>query len=782
MEKNNSDIMDVAGLLRDYRSHWYWFVISLFVCGVIGLVVISRHKERYVVTASMLIEQDEKSGGGIGDLSFDMSSMFGGGSQVDDEIFLVSSHALYKDVARELGLDRSRYMREGIRLTRRMYDESPLDVILPPGFADTTRYPVSFKIKINSKGKADVRMKNIAKKETLHNIKGATLPLKLENKLGTFMIVPTKYFDPKEPEMTMYITAANYDGAAEDLSAEVSAGLASKKANVIKLSYETEDPLFGKKLLNTILQHYNDEGISHKNQKSESTIRFLDDRIELLLGQIRDNDQQVKLFKEQQGIVDVTSEASFNLQLKSQVSNNLFQAETQLEIMKMAREFLNTPGNEYALVPYQNVATSDNPQASDGLNKLVTTYNELVLQRMQIAANAKSDNIALRKISDQLDALRENIIVTMNKVAESAEVAVRELRHQRDIAQQGIGNYPEQERQFINIRRDRELLNSLYTFLLQKREETAILLANASPRGRIIDEAYQLRDPVSMSNKMILAIALLFGLFIPVIGIYLLRIFRTKLVSREEIENASSIPVLGEVCNTKAPSPLVVTPGSTSSAAELFKLIRTNLQFVLNGKDQKVVLVTSSRPGEGKSFIAINTAAALAMTGKRVVLIGMDIRKPRLGEYLGLPDHTGVTAFLSSPEMPLDKIVMHNPLPVDNLDIILSGLVPPNPSELLLMQRVDDLFNELRQRYDYIVVDSAPLGLVSDTFSLARIADAAIYVTRLNVTTKTDIRFINTVYEEKRLPRLGLVVNGTASFHRYGYGEGESKSKGKNRK
>ncbi|MDE7119800.1 MAG: polysaccharide biosynthesis tyrosine autokinase, partial [Muribaculaceae bacterium] len=410
--------------------------------------------------------------------------------------------------------------------------------------------------------------------------------------------------------------------------------------------------------------------------------------------------------------------------------------------------------------------------ANDGINELVTTYNKLVLERMKMASNAKADNVALRKISEQLDALRSNIILTMSKVAESAQVAVDELRTQLTKAQNDLVKFPRQELQFRDIRRNSALLQSLYTFLTQKREETAILLANTMPKGRIVDEAYTLSEPVSMSKKMILAICLLFGMFVPFIGIYLMSIFRTKLVSREEIEGATDVPVLGEICTSRAGKSLVVTPGSKSSTVELFKLVRTNLDFVLAGTAQKVVIVTSSNSGEGKSFISINTAAAIALTGKKVVLVGMDIRKPRLAEYLDLPaGKAGVTAYLADDAVTVDEITMRTPLPVSNLDVITAGVVPPNPSELLLSSRLEQLFAELRARYDYIIVDSAPLGLVSDTFSLGRVADATVFVTRVKVTTKANMRMIAQIAEEKRLPRVGVVVNGTDSYYRYGYGE-----------
>ncbi len=754
--------MDVRALIRDYRRHWYWFVISLFVCGLIGLFFVSRKKDIYAVTATILIEDDDKGGsGGSPEMSFDFSSMFSGGNGVDEEVFLVSSHNLFKGVAKDLGLDKWYIRRDGIRLGTPLHGDSPIEVVTPAGYADTTRHAINFKIEVNDKGKMKVKMKDLREKAVLFDKDNQTLPLTIDTRYGRFILAPTKFYNPAEPEITLYVNVNNYDSAAEDLSAEVQTGVAQKNTKVISITYETENPEFGKKLINTIISRYNEQGLEHKNRRSEQTIRFLDDRINLLLGQIRENDETTREFKEHNGLADVYAEAEYNMTLKGTVANELFQAETQLEIMKMAREFLNTPGNEYALVPYQNVSTANNPNANNGLNELVGTYNKLVLERMQIASTAKTSNVALQKISDQLDALRANIIVTMNKVAEGAEVSVRELRRQLGEAQGSLGKFPEQERQFLNISRDRQLLNALYSFLLQKREATALLLADTNPRGRIIDEAYTMRDSLSLSSKMIMAIALLFGLLIPMVGIYIMGLFRTKVVEREEIDKNTKVPVLGEICQSREGKTLVVTPGNNTPAVELFRLIRTNLQFVLNGRDQKVVLVTSSRSGEGKTFIAINTAAALAMTGKRVALVGMDIRRPRLGEDLGIDNPSGLTNYLVDSELRASDIINTAPAGIDTLDVVLAGPIPPNPAELLLSKRVTELFAELRRDYDYIVVDSAPLGLVSDTFTLAHVADATIYVTRLNVTEKSDIDTLNSIYAEQRLPRPGVVVNGT---------------------
>lgn len=773
MEKNNPDIIDFGAVMRDYRKHWYWFVISLFICGLAGLWLCSRHKDIHTIAASVLIDKDAANGGIP---SIDFESLISGSSEVDNEVYLISSHSIYVEAAKELGLDRRRYIREGIRLLDYRFDDFPVDVVPPAGFSDTTTLSLTFKVRINDNGGADyIKVTNDG--STVAKMDNVSLPATVKTEYGDFQIAKTSDFDNEETPFTFITIIDSYHSAAEDIDEDINAFLPSKKANVIGIEYKTAYPGFGKKLVNTIIEKYNERAIRDKNVQGEKTLRFLDERIALLRGQLGETERELQSFKENKGIVDFKAEAQYNLEMKGQVAKELITAQTDLEVVKLAREFLSTPGNEYQLVPYTPVSASRQSGGSDGLTEMITQYNKLIIERMDVAANAKSENSTLRRMNDQLDAMRANILSTLSKTEQSARLVVNEMRSQMDNAESKLGSMPAKEREYVNIERDRKLSQEIYLFMLKHREETAIMIANAISKGIVIDEAYQMREPVNMGKKGKLAIALLFGFLIPLVGIYLRRMLRSKVAEREEVEAIAAPPVLGEVCVSRLGKALVCTPGSNSSAAELFRLIRANLQFILTQTDDKVVLVTSSRPGEGKSFVSINTAASLSLLGKKVLLVGADIRKPRLAEYLGISSNSGLTGYLANEATTLDDIICRHPLELKDLDIVVAGAVPPNPSELLLGNRIDRFFEEARARYDYIIVDTAPLGIVSDTFSLARVADASIYVTRLNVTLKKDIQFVNSVYQEKRLPRLNLVINGTASFHRYGYGEGEARSR-----
>lgn len=307
-------------------------------------------------------------------------------------------------------------------------------------------------------------------------------------------------------------------------------------------------------------------------------------------------------------------------------------------------------------------------------------------------------------------------------------------------------------------------------FLLRRQEENAMMLANATPKGIVVDEAYVLAKPIGMSKKLILLIFLFIGICLPPVFLYILKLLRNRPETRDEIERRVNVPILGEMCIDNSGRSMVVTPTDTSSTTELFRLMRANLLFFLSDPKDKVVLLTSSKSGEGKSFISINLAATLALLGKKVLLVGMDVRAPKLASYLGIQARNGLTNYLSSSNVNIDDIIVNKPFAeIPSIDVIVAGPVPPNPAELLTTDRVDALFDELRGRYDYIVVDSAPVGLVSDTFTLDRIADATIYVTRLNYTTNSDVDSIEEIYYNKRLKKMSIVVNGVKSRKTYGY-------------
>lgn len=761
-KRNHSDMIDIAGLLRSYASKWYLFVISVACCLVLGLLFCRVHKTLYGVRANLLIQQENSNPmaamGGLGEL-------FGSSGYADDEIFVISSHSLYREVVRDLGLNKTHYVRPGFLKSELSYPNYPIDVYPAAGVIDTLKSALSFKVSVKDNGLADVKIKG--KYGTIEKVKDIKLPHTFKTGFGEFTVDRTQYY-PTGEEVTSTIIVTGYHAAAEDLALDITSEIANKKSNVIELGYNTPNPLMGEMILQDVIDKYNQRGIREKNLQGTKTAEFIDERLALLGADLSNAEGDIQRFKEQHGIVDVRAEAAFQQTARGELEAALLEAETQLEILRLTKEFISDPSKKYEVIP--SVVDNEN------LAAIINNYNNRIIERNHMLRTASEDNRAVVTISEAINSLRSAIISTVNQNYNNANLTVRDLKNKLAGARGSLSGVPGQERTALDMQRQLQVKQQLYLFLRQRQEENAMLLANAVPKGLVVDEPYTLKKPLGMGNMVIMIIAFLFGLCLPPVYLYLLKLMRSRIETRDDLERRVSAPILGEMCTDTSGRHMVVSPTDTSSATELFRLMRANLLFIFNDANDKVVLLTSSRSGEGKTFISMNLAASLALLDKKVLLVGMDIRLPRLAEYLGVQSSKGLTQYLSSNDVTLDSIIVKHPVTdIPALDVILAGPVPPNPAELLASRKVDTLFEELRQRYDYIVVDSAPVGMVSDTFTLNRIADATIYVSRVNATTYQDADFIEEIYEDNRLNKLSVVVNGVKSKKSYGY-----RSTGKN--
>jgi len=380
--------------------------------------------------------------------------------------------------------------------------------------------------------------------------------------------------------------------------------------------------------------------------------------------------------------------------------------------------------------------------------------------------------MALKQVEQQIDAMRSNVLDGVNSSIKGLNVQIAKARNQYNTSSGSLGKVPTQEREARELYRQQGIQNTLYTFLLQKREENSLVLAATTPKGKIVDHAYAENTPIKPNKLFILALALMAGLMLPLFLVYMKDLFTTKFSNQEELEEISQVPFIGHIHHNRHSTQLVVKEGKTSAIVELFRYVRNNLQFILNKEDDKVILVTSSVSGEGKSFISTNIASSFALLGKRVALVGMDIRSPKLATMLDLQEMPGVTSYLSRGDVTLDQIVQPCK-EVKGMDVYVGGAIPPNPSELLLGDRVKDFFNDLRERYDIIIVDSAPVAMVSDSFALDKFINATVYVTRANYTRRNLIKFMNRIAANKQLKNMCVVLNDTKPSNdaTYGYGQ-----------
>lgn len=756
MDNNKmSDFIDVNALVKTYLSKWYWFVISVVACLVLAYLFCRVYQRPLAIRANVLVQQeDDNPMAGLGD----MGSLFGSKGYVEDEVFIIGSHRLFKDVAKELGINRIHYVRDGFLKSHLAFPDFPVDVIAPQ-IEDTLMSTVVFKIVVDKNGLADIKAK--VRRDVVADVEDVRLPAQIHTDYGDFTVLTTPTYVKGEKVKTV-VKFSGFDVAAEDLDKDVKAYRGSKKSNVIGLAFDTPNRDFGVAILNSIIEKYNEYGINEKNRQGEKTAAFLRDRIELLSGDLTESEAAIQQYKERNGIYDVGAEAGYQTGKKSQTENALFNIEKEIELLKLTREFLADSLNYTDLIPVT--------VASGSVQGGISSYNGMVFKRLELSQNAKQNSYAIRQLTKQMDLMRANLLTSSEKALNNAKVNLQQLLSEQKTITGKLSAIPTQEREYIGMKRQQEIKQEIYLFLLKKQEENAMLLANSIPKGMVIDEAFSYSEPLGVSKKIIFLVALMLGLLFPPAFIYLRKLLRSKFETKEEAQKRLVAPVLGEMCVDKSGRNLVVSATDTSSATELFRLMRTNLQFVLGDPKDKVVLLTSTRSGEGKSFISLNLAATLSLLeGKRVLLVGMDIRNPQLANYIGINPRLGLTNYLSSQTVTLESII--NPMPgLSDCDVIVAGPIPPNPAELLASKRVDELFDRLRDMYDYIVVDSAPVGMVSDTFTLDRIADATIYVTRVNYSTFADLRYVNDIYSDRRLKKLSVVINGTSSKRGYGYG------------
>ena len=754
-----SEFIDLKSLLATYRKHWWWFVISVIVvCGATYLYTRTIQRDMSV-RANVVVRNDDT--GSLTSMS-GMSNLFGTSARVDDEVYVIASHSVLRDVAKVLGVNVEHQVSTGFLKSKFAYPEFPVQVSAENAATpDTLMSKLKFAIDVRKDMTADIAVK--VKGKTIAEVEGEKLPVTVKTSYGNYIVTATDNF-PKDKDVETTVTYTGYDVAAEDLAKVVSCSQASKRSNVVELSIATPNVDYGKAVLNEVIEQYNLRGLEEKNRQGLKTLEFIDSRLAMISGDLTDAEGEIQDYKQENGIVDVGTEAAYNMQMRSTAEKALVEAQTRSEVIKMTRDFLSQPENQYQLIP----ASTEIPAAAG----VIGQYNAKIMYRMDLMHNERANSQLIKQLDEQLDALRGTINTTLDRAYQTSLVAIRDARTEANKALSKLGNVPAQEREYLNLKRNQEVKQQLYLFLLQRREETAMVIANSIPKGMIVDGAFSLSEPLGMGKILIMLIAFVIAMLIPPLILYIKKLLRTKFESRKEVESLTDVPVLGEVCKDRSGRSLIVTEHDTSSTTELFRLIRSSLQFMLNDADDKVILVTSTRSGEGKSFISVNLAASLSLLGKRVLLVGMDIRNPQLGQYLDLSNSRGVTNYLANPGGTdlTSMIVRDHELP--GLDVLVAGPVPPNPGELLASRTVDNMFQMLRQQYDFIVVDSAPVGMVSDTFNLSRISDATIYVTRVNYTTLHDVDFLNSIYEGKRLRKLSMVVNGTTTASGYGYGYG----------
>ena len=744
-----------------YIVYWRWILVSILLAMVVGFFYIRKQSNIYQLNTSLLIVDQSKSGG-MNELSILKSlDVMGSGNSytmVNNENEVIKSTSLMKRVVSQLELYTT-YSTTNFLRKFEIYTESPYKVRMDSMALEKLKYTLQFDI-VTENAKLKISGEY---GDSIFNYTVDRLPTLLNTPAGVISIAisPNKVI-PTEPLIVSIqkpaLVAKHY--ATNVLSTEI-----TKLVDVINLSVKVNNVQKGKDILNTLTEIYNRDAIEQINRSANNTAGFIDGRLRLISGELSDVERDVETYKQVNQLTDISSNAKIYLERNNEFDQQRITVETQLSLIRFVEEFINKPVNQTALIP--NLGLTD-----VGLVTVIQKYNELVINRERVASGSSEENPVIRTLNQQIASARKAIQISIANSRKGMEISKRELDQQNNLAVSKIRDLPRQEREFIEIKRQQQVKESLYLFLLQKREEASLTMAVTVPKGRVLtspDDAIQ----VAPRSSLLYAVFFLLGLILPLMVIFIRDSLKTTLSTRKQIESLTDVPILSELGHNDSHQILLDHTSNADTNVELFRLLRTKLQFVLQYPAQKVIMVTSTEPGEGKSYTSINLAISLSMTDKKVILLGLDLRKPQLKRHLNLTLEDGMSSYLSGHEPDYKKLI-EPALNSNNLSVIPGGLIPPNPNELLMSKRLDALIEGLRKEFDYIVIDTAPVGSVSDTMLIDRIADITLYMCRMDYSDKANMDFLNLVKKEQNLRRPYLVINDVNMTSKYYYRRGYS--------
>lgn len=778
-QESKEENIDVKELLFKYLIHWPWFVGAVVVCLIAAWVYLYTSTPVYNISATVLIK-DDKKGGSAGMLSglesLGLDGMISSSQNIDNEIEVLRSKTIAKEVVEDLGLYIS-YTDKDEFPSRNIYKTSPVQVSLTPQEADLLEKPMIVEMALQPQGGMDVNVKIGDDEYQKHFEK---LPAVFPTDRGTlaFFLTPDSISSSKR---TLEETTAS-EKTTRNITATINKPLAvakaycknmtieptSKTTSVAVISLKNSNVQRGKDFINKLLEMYNINTNNDKNEVAQKTAEFINERISIISKELGSTEKDLESFKRGAGITDLTSDAQIALTGSAEYEKKRVENQTQINLLQDLQKYMQNEG--YEVLP-SNIGLQD-----VNLAAAINRYNDVLVERKRLLRASTENNPTIINLDTSISAMKENVQVSLDRVLRGLYITKADLDREANRYSRRISEAPGQEREFVSIARQQEIKAGLYLMLLQKREENAITLAATANNAKIIDDAIADDAPVSPKRKMIYLIALVLGVGIPVGVIYLLELTKFKIEGRSDVEKLTSVPIVGDIPLTdEKQGAIAVFENQNNLMSETFRNIRTNLQFMLEN-DKKVILVTSTVSGEGKSFISANLAISLSLLGKKVVIVGLDIRKPGLNKVFNIPrKEVGITQYLANPEKNLMDLVQLSDVS-KNLYILPGGTVPPNPTELLARDGLDKAIETLKKNFDYVILDTAPVGMVTDTLLIGRVADLSVYVCRADYTHKNEYTLINELAEKDKLPSLCTVINGLdLKKRKYGYYYGYGK-------
>ncbi|WP_373142081.1 GumC family protein [Bacteroides caccae] len=771
--EQSEEQVNIQELLFRYLIHWPWFVVSIIICIACAWGYLRLTTPIYNITATVLIK-DEKKGGGA-NMSSELEKMgldgfVSSSNNVDNEIEVLRSKSLAREVVNNLGLFVT-YMDEDEFPSKELYHTSPVLVSLTHQEADKLPGRMEINMILQPTGALGVQI-TVGEKE--YRKQFDKLPAVFPTDEGTVAFFANN--DTLSAVRPENITKERHITAFINRPFSVSKGYVnslsiaptSKTTSVVVISLENTNTRRGRDYINKLLEMYNINANNDKNEVAQKTAEFIDERIGIISKELGSTEQDLENFKRSAGITDLSSEAQIALTGNAEYEKKRVENQTQINLVMDLQRYMK--GNEYEVLP-SNIGLQD--AASAGA---IDRYNQMLVERKRLLRTSTENNPTIINLDTSIRAMRTNVQATLDATLKGLQITKEDLAREASRYSRRINDAPTQERQFVSIARQQEIKSGLYLMLLQKREENAITLAATANNAKIIDEALADDNPISPKKTIVYLVALVLGVGLPVGVIYLIGLTKFKIEGRADVEKLTSLPVVGDIplADEKTGS-IAVFENQNNLMSETFRNVRTNLQFMLeNGKN--VILVTSTISGEGKSFISANLAISLSLLGKKVVIVGLDIRKPGLNKVFNIPkkEH-GITQYLTNTTANLMDFVQPSDIN-KNLFILPGGTVPPNPTELLARGGLEKAIETLKANFDYVILDTAPVGMVTDTLLIGRVADLSVYVCRADYTHKAEFTLINELAENNKLPNLCIAVNGLdLNSRKYGYYYGYGK-------
>ncbi|MDO6390992.1 polysaccharide biosynthesis tyrosine autokinase [Pontibacter sp. BT731] len=749
-----SESFDLRGALNKYQRYWYLFVATILL-SLAGAYTYMRYSTpQYLISSTLLIQDNNKGASVYENSFFNELGIFQTNQSINDEIELLKSITLLQRVVKDLSLYVNYYVEGNIK-TEEIYGSSlPIKVVVsdlkPQSFAKTLRVQIKDK---------NTFILNDEETETSHEF-----GQKIVMPYATFTITATPGFADNGYNEVL-VKFKDYRRVANYYSSALSIYPISKETKVIAINLADPVPEKGIDIVYHLIALYNKEKANDKNASAVNSLNFLDERINFLSGELTDVEENVERYKRNNEVTNIDSDARMYVEKAADYNRQISEWEVQIDVLQTIEDYLTKSENKSILVP--STLNIKDPTLQDLINR----FNELQLERQGLLRTMQPNNPLVANLSDQLSNLEVNILENIRNIKQGLIITRNNLQKSYAQFQTKKQLVPSIERDLLEINRQQGTKEGLYLYLLQKREESALSLAADVSNIKIIDEAMVSLDPIKPVKKLVYLVAIILGFVLPVAFIFLKDQLNHSIQHKKDVENVTETPILGELAHNSNKESLVVTDMNRTSVAESFRLIRANLQFATVGGENRVILITSSMSGEGKTFFSLNLAASLVLTGKRVIVLDFDLRKPKLMQYMGIKHEKGITNYLISETPSIDEIVVQLPQ-IPDLFLVGSGPIPPNPSELMLHPRVDKLIEDLKAVFDYVIIDTSPIGQVSDALALSPYIDSSIYIVRYNYTAKEQIEIIDDIYRSRKLKFPMIVLNDAKKQNGYGYGYG----------